>query len=413
MHAQRRSSHRMVPVLAALVVAVLATQAQAQPSASASIGGSLDAFTSAGTVAERRENLLGTVNFDHLFANRRGRAAYDLDAGEYDSPGDWSYLMHRASLTYRFGGDEAGDRKLFLNASASARANGDAWTNAAYASVGGGLNVEVHPGQANTLRSGYRADYRRFADYSALTQLEQRAFVSLLHNAPSRTTLIAEIQAGLKHYDGTITTVTELNPSVAPAPVQAGNGGRGMGPGIRTIAWPVHSTSSTAAQGSAGLVSGLGRIAQSLTDRVGVYGQIQLRRTFGTAPPALVTTPAGFFEDGIYDDPFASDATLAQAGVKRSFANGAEVSLSGTWTDKDYTGSVALDGVGQALAGSPLRADRVRTALASWSHPLFPSRTGKVALDADVGYRFVRHTSNDAFYNYTSHALVLGLTVGY
>jgi hypothetical protein len=157
----------------------------------------------------------------------------------------------------------------------------------------------------------------------------------------------------------------------------------------------------------------MGRVAQSLTDRTGAHAQAMARWTFGAVPPVLVTTPAGFFEDGVYDDPFASDGVFLQAGVKHSFANGAEIDATGWWADKRYTSVTALDLTGLPQPGAPLRADTVTLAGVTWSQPLFPSRTGAIGLTADLGYRYTHHQSNDAFYNYTSHALVMAFTVGY
>ncbi|MDO8835155.1 MAG: hypothetical protein Q7V01_06145 [Vicinamibacterales bacterium] len=403
---------RQLRLLVAGLSVVIATTAaaHAQPSFNVTLGGTFDSFTPVASAAEGRQNLAGTVNLEHLFADARGRVFYDLDGGEYDSPGDWSYFQHNAGFTYRFGGTDPNDRKLFLNGSAVKRTNGDAWTTAAYSGYGAGLNAEVHPGATSTLKAGYRLDYRSFADYAALTQVEQRVFSSALRSFESRTTLVGELQVGVKHYDGRVVTVSP-GTGTEVIPVSSQGFGRGMGPGLRVTTRPVYSVSN--AEGSAGLTSALARIAQSLTDRTGVHAQVLVRRTFGSAPPVLVTTPAGFFEDGVYDDPFASDALFLQAGMKHTFASEAEIAATGWWADKDYTGAVALGPDGLDLPGAPLRADRVTLGQVSWTQPLFASRTGAVTLDAELGYRFLRHRSNDSFYNYTSHAVAVGLSIGY
>ena len=71
-------------------------------------------------------------------------------------------------------------------------------------------------------------------------------------------------------------------------------------------ATPVTTTDWTATSsvgGTAGLVSVLGRVAQSLADRTGVSLQYLQRTSFGALPTVVVTTPALFFDDGVYDDP--------------------------------------------------------------------------------------------------------------
>jgi len=165
--------------------------------------------------------------------------------------------------------------------------------------------------------------------------------------------------------------------------------------------------------GRAQLVYGLVRAAQSLADRTGVHVQASVRRTFGAVPPGLVTTPAGFFDDGVYDDPYASDANDARTGFTHAFAGGAEISGQVLWTDKRYTSTVALDATGAEQPGAPLRHDRVWRGGLVWSQPVFSARTGRAALTLDLGYRFTSSRSNDAFYDYTSHGMALGFSIAY
>jgi hypothetical protein len=389
----------------------------AQPSFAVTFGGTLDSFSPSASATESRQNLSGAVNLEHLFAKDRARVAYDLGAGDYDSPGNWTFLQHNASFTYQLGGTGATDRKLFVNTSFVARANGDAWTNAEYAGVGAGMNAELHPAESTTIRAGYRADFRRFADFAALTQFEHRAFASLLANFPSRTTVVAEFQVGAKHYNGAVTTETGTTDIVVSSGSSGGRYGQGsmnstgMATGSHVVSVPVYST--TATDGAAGLTMGLARVAQSLTDRTGIHVQATVRRTFGSVTPLLVTTPAGFFEDGVYDDPFAANGVFLQAGFAHAFAGGAELSATGWWADKDYTSIGALDPEGLPLATGALRADRVTVAQAAWSQPLWRTSGGDTLLSADISYRYMRHASNDTFYNYRSHAVGISLTASY
>lgn len=406
-----------IVVVAAVWLLLPSGPATAQPSFAVTFGGTLDSFSPSASAAESRQNLSGAVNLEHVFAKERGRIAYDLTGGDYDSPGNWTFLQHNTSFTYQLGGTDTTDRKLFFNASAMARSNGDAWTSAAYTGVGGGVNAEFHPTDSATLRAGYRGDYRRFDDLSALTQFEHRAFASALANFPSRTTLVAEFQVGAKHYDGVVTTETGTTDIVVSPGASGGRFGQGstVGSGMtgtsHVVSMPVYAT--TQADGAAGLVTGLARIAQSVTERTGLHVQATVRRTFGSVAPLLVTTPAGFFEDGIYDDPFASDGLFLQAGLTHAFANGTELSATGWWADKDYTGIGALDAEGLPVATAALRADRVSIAQVAWSQPLLKTKGGDPLLSVDLSYRYMRHESNDAFYNYRSHAVGISLTAGY
>jgi hypothetical protein len=403
-------------LLATGLLLAASVSATAQTSVSSSVGGSFASFSEGASASTRRQDVAATAGLEHLFNDERGRIYYDFDGGTFDSPGDWTYYLNTAGFTYRFGPEEAAARKLYLNGSFVVRRNGDAWAAADYSALGGGLNGEFHPKAHVTLRTGYRADYRSFADMTALTQFEQRAFASALANFQTKTTLIAEVNVGAKLYDGQVM----LDPIVVTAP-DATTGtmtgptyGRGMGMGP---AWRSNTTwylpQSQDQDGTAGLVSALFRVAQSLSDRTGVHGQVAFRTTFGAVPPALVTTPAGFFDDGVYDDPFASDAVSGQGGLKRAFASGAEIEAIVNYADRRYTNTPALDAGGTELPGSPLRHDRVWRGGVLWTQPVLGSRTGRAELSVDLGYRFLASSSNDAFYDYTSHGFALGFSVNY
>ncbi len=397
----------------AVAVVLAATNASAQTSGSASIGGTISSFRDVGADAERRSDMDGGAGFEHLFGDGRGRIAYDLDGGTYASPGDWSYYLHTIGFRYRFGDGEPTSKRLYFTASAALRRNGDAWAAADYSAFGGGLNAELRPRANVTFRTGYRADYRSFSDLNALTQLEHRGFASVLASFETRTSVIAEVQVGGKSYDGEVISETAVTtPTMDPAAPGSGYGpGRGMGPTLRrTTAVPSQTQDQS---GSAGLVSGLFRVAQSLSDRTGIHAQAMVRTTFGSVPPALITTPAGFFDDGIYDDPFAFDTSSLQGGVTRAFESGAELGGSLSWADRRYTSTPAVDAEGNTLTGSPLRRDRVWRGNAWWSTPVLASRTGKVELTFDLTYRYIRSRSNDAFYSYTSHGVGAGLSIGY
>jgi hypothetical protein len=381
-----RTAHTMALALV-LLLAVSASLA-AQPSVLLTVGGAFDSFRPTVGALESRRTAAGTLNLDHVFAAGRGRVFYDLDAGTYDSPGDWSYQLHETGASYRLSGTDTSGRSVFLTGSLTSRRNGEAWTSANYTAAGGGINVKLYPRGGTTFRAGYNADFRRFADLSALTQMEHRGFASLMSSFQTRTTLVFESQVGAKQYDGVVATE-----GVAGSVID-----------------PILSSNQ---RGSAGMVSVMGRIAQSLTDRTGVRLQATARRTFGSVPPLLVTTPAGFFEDGVYDDPFASDGLFLETGVKHVFANSAELAATAWWARKDYTSTVALDAAGAPVSGSPLRWDTVALSTVTWTQPILGANTGPLSLSAEFGYRFIKHRSIDTYYNYTSHALSAGFSISY
>jgi hypothetical protein len=182
-----------------------------------------------------------------------------------------------------------------------------------------------------------------------------------------------------------------------------------MGPDTR----PAGVAPAPAGDDRAGQLTWLVRAAQSLGQRTGLSLQYSRRSVFGSVPPVVVTTPALFFEDGLYDDPYASDASTVSTVLKRVFAGGAEAEIQGYWLDKRFVATVALDETGERRPDGALRADTVWQAAASVSVPVLGGRTGAVSLTLELGWQYTRHRSNDAFYRYNAHRVGVGLSAAY
>lgn len=402
-------SRRSFP-MAALVAVVLATAAQApaQPAFDLTLGGSLAALDERGFGTSTRGIAHATLGLEQRFDGERGRVGYTLDAGTYATAGDWRSLLHTAEVVYRFELAAEGRGRLFLGASGALRDNGADWGQADYRAAGLMANSQWRLGPRATLRFGYRFDLRRFPDLEALDQEQHDGFASLLVNLPSRTTLVAEAHVGAKSYAGEALTFTlPADGATPPGTRDHGHGVGGLGPDVR----PVLITLSDAMR--ARQVNWLARVAQSLADRTGLSLQYSERRTSGRVPPGLVTTPAGFFDDGVYDDPFASDARAARLALKQGFASGAWLQAWGVRLKRDFNGALALGLDSLPLPTGELRRDRVWRAGAGLRLPLAAAREGALRLGLEFRYDFTDHGSNDVYYDYRSHAAGAALTLAY
>jgi hypothetical protein len=337
--------------------------AHAQPSFTVTFGRALDSFSGDGDTYQRQRSL-ATVAAEHKFNEEHARLFYSLDSGTFSAEGNWSYYLHSAGMVYRVDLKQQPTARLFLSGWGALRNNGTSWAAADFHALGAMANVEVRPSATSAIRFGYRLDVRRFPDLTEINHSEHDGFVSGLVNLPSRTTLIGEVHLAGKSYEGSTAWIE--------APVVQTS--RGMGPGLRRSATVI--TGERRDGQAAGLVLGLVRVAQSLAEGTGASFQLTRRQTFGSVPPAVVTTPALFFDDGVYDDPFASDATTLRATVKRVFTHGSTLEGSIGWTGKDYNSTPALDSEGLPYAGYPLRADRLWRANAGWALPLLRGRAG-------------------------------------
>lgn len=342
--------------------------AAAQPAVKLTFGRAFDSIGLDGQVYTGQA-MAATLNAEYAVADGRVRLIYALDAATFASTGDWHYDSHTAGATFKIPFDA--HHAVFLGAAGSWRDNGTSWLSSDFGGVRLFANAELHPGPA-TVRFGYRFDRRRFPDLRALDQNEHDGFAGVHLTLATRTTVIGEAHAGAKSYG-----------------------------------------SSTGPTASARQVAATARIAQSLGDRTGAAIQVSARSTAGRLPAAVLTMPVLFFDDGIYDDTFASNRWTLQADLKHLLSNGM-ILEGGCWTArKMYTQSPALDLDGYTLPGDPLRSDRVWRAGGSWTLPVLDGQLPRLALDLHVEYFFTRHGSNDFLYNYSSHSLEIGATVSY
>ena len=396
----------MQRIFAAFVAAVLVSApAAAQPSVTASVSPGVTSIT--GDKASGAMSASG--RFEHLFDARRVRVVYKLDRGDFSTPGDWRFLTHSAGGSYELKLGSAGRHSLHVGGDGVLRRNGESWSAADFNGAGAFANLELRPGRAN-VRTGYRLDVRRFPTLPAMDQMQHSAFGSVLVNFETRTTLIGEISFGSKSYEAVSPRTEVVAVPTEPATGMLGRGtGRGSGMANMSLV-PVVTPGSPGSD--AQQVTVFVRVAQSLASRTGLSIEFSRRRVSGQVTPALVATPALFIDDGIYDDLFASDATRGGVTLKSIAGAGIELAGSIAWTDKRYGATSAFDEHGLALQ-DVLRHDRVTMAQAYAEWPLFPFRTGGVALDLITGYDYTRHSSTSALYRYTAHTVRVAFGVSY
>jgi|CXWL01.1.fsa_nt_gi hypothetical protein len=399
--------------LATVALSALAQSANAQPAVDARLGVALDALRPSAFEGERRGTIEGTLTPEWSFASQRGRVYYEFEGGSFNTPGDWSFVSHAMGASYRVDLKDAEKARLFAGGSGSWRRNGDAWSEANYDALSAFVNFELRPREGLTLWTGYRLADRSFDQLTELDQLERDTFFSLNLNLPSRTTLIAESHLGWKSYQGatryeSVATPLPSSSTSSSTPTSGrGRSGAGMGPSVR-VTLPSYGSAGTIGE-NARQWNAMLRVAQGLGERTGAWAQGFVRRTSGDVPPGVLATPAGFFDDGVYDDPFASDLGAVSLGAKHAFAGGAELQAQGSWQKKDFTGVVALDATGLPLEGDALREDRIARGSVSLARPM-PS-PGAFSLGLALEYAYTRSRSNDAYYDYRSHAVGLALTV--
>jgi hypothetical protein len=355
------------------------------------------------------------------FDRQRGRLFYHLDGATADVPGAWGYVSHRLGVTYRRDFTRDGRMLLFFGMDGTLRRNGTLWENADFNAWGGFINVELRAREGATLRSGLRLDDRTVPETSALSHAELAGFVSLNLNFETRTTLIAEARRGFKSYSGgTLDAATDMvtvfDDTVGP-PGSSNSHRRSVAPG-RIVAAEIASLPAALAHSSAipsaraFATTWLVRAAQSLAERTGLSIQYQRRNSTGDVPPVLFTLPQRYLDDGIYDDPYASELRAWWIRLKHVLPSGMIFDVHAGRDRRQYVAAPALDAEGKALPER--RLDRLSRAGMDVSFPLLSKQTGVgLAMAFEVQYSYLLSRSNDGYYDYRSHVIDIGLRIEY
>jgi len=352
-------AHVELPIVMFLGLA-LATPAPGVAQVSWSVSAD-HAWDKAGTGTSGGTAQVTTANVSLERLSPRLRLFTDADLGDYAMPGSWGYLLDDSGGTVHLQ-PRNGTLHLYTGGQASVRVNGDAWGNWGFRGVGGFANAEWAPREEVSVRGGFRVDQRWFPDAGDFDHRERAVFSGARINLPSRTTLIGNIDLGAKRY-----------------------------------AWPEGA--------QAVRVDWLARVAQSLTERTGAFVEMKGRNAGGDQPSYLLEAPILFFDDGVYDDPFAHDLSGISVGVTHLLARGAQLSgVVGSRT-RDFANVMALDADGSELPW--LRRDEVAQAGVHLLLPLHTSADGGFDASVRLGYEWTRSSSTDMRYTYHAHRVLL------
>lgn len=93
-----------------IALLLIAPSALAQPAVEVTIGRTLDSTSGGVSDTSTRGATTGGLLLEHSMADERLRVYCDLDAGDYSTPGDWSYVLSRAGATWRADIGQTGTR---------------------------------------------------------------------------------------------------------------------------------------------------------------------------------------------------------------------------------------------------------------------------------------------------------------
>lgn len=356
-----------------------ATPAAAQTSGRATFEIPVQWISPSSEASVTRQNIAGAFTVEHGVGEERARLFYDVTLDAFGGPDLLRTWLHNGGATVAFGDER---RALEVGGSLFWRGNEGEWADAGFKGVNLVAIARAQPIPGASVTATYGFYNRLFPEQPALDQVEHLGSAQTILNFSTRTTFVGHASLGSKSYDGreVLSSYVDALPSSRMR-------------GWRTGAFvPVASTViGEPAQRSQWSL--LARVAQSLTDRIGVWVEHERRGTGGDLPPTIVWTPPMFYDDGVYDDPYVIDQRAWRGGIKQVFPAGAEVRGWFNYADREYAGLSRTDGLTRAGAAGVV--------------PVFVHQA--LALEAVADYGWTRNTSSDPAESYRAHAMSLGL----
>lgn len=365
-----------------VLLAVLALPARTQFSVGADVGTMIDDNVDNNTLRlNDRITALGLqAGYDWITDDTNIGLAYLGSYNYYSVVPGRSYQTHTGSLTYaRLFGNE--DQTLWSSAASfgirTDREEYEYYDNTTFAFS---TALKHQLGESVLGRAGYTLRTMSFANLPAFDYTEHLLFVQSSFFLPSRTTLIAEVDLGVKVYS----TPNEDTTGALTA-------GRGR------------MSSSLSSPGVA-QATGMLRIGQSVFQNTGLSltgsWQVNLRREarFLTSDYGLVS------DDEIFEDHYGYQGPGGSLMLTQILPLDMKLRVTGSWQRRGYTPRAAYNEVGVQIA--PERIDNRRALNVSLHIPVTPA-----GFTLGVAFDHIVNASNDPFFSYTNNAFTVQLTI--
>jgi len=247
------------------------------------------------------------------------------------------------------------------------------------------------------LKAGLNYRLRSYDQFPDLNNHTYTLFTQLSHSFPTRTSVIIESDLAYKQFAGiTIFDSTQTH-----------TGGRGMGRNASSSG--SYTTSDEYIPSMTQLVF-LGRVAQSLTDKIGLYAQYRWQRIIDTQ--SEYQNQADFYQDEeIFDDPFSYHSQTYSTRLTLILPWQMKLLINGSYSLKDYHHEYAWLNAIDTVVTEDLRQDNVTvfnpvlTRSFSFDNKMIDS------FDWDVEFYFRKNDSNSYWYNYKNSVVLTTFSI--
>jgi hypothetical protein len=258
------------------------------------------------------------------------------------------------------------------------------------------------------LKTGYNFRYRSYDYLPDLTNYRHYLFVQGNKSFKTRTSVILEADLGYKSYAGV--EIFDYYPGGGTRPP---GGGHGPGGGMLSVESVESSqadyyTSTTTAIPSMGQVVFLARVAQSLTEKMGIYIQYRLQRSL-TPNTDYKNLDTKFVDEELFDDPFSYESDSYSSQLSWLLPWQMKLEAGGLYSSKNYLNEYAFTSEEDTVGLGGLRLDDRTSIYLNFKKNFYFKDTWIDAIRIYVNYNFIHNESNSFWYKYTNNVFGGGL----
>ncbi len=306
----------------------------------------------------------------------------------YATNSERNLLMNKIHFSYYIPLDTAKTNSWNVGGNWSDRINSDIYNYYNYNQLYGYTSFFFKLNETR-LKTGYNIRYRDFANYPDISNLQQYLYIQAHRSFPSRTTLILEANLGMKTFQG------------EDSVIQVDSSGKYHNQGLITIEGE-----------NINLVHLLlmGRVAQSLHDRVGLY--VQYNQQISLIEKGSYLNGSEFYQDEeLFDDPFSYENSEIISRLSIMLPNSFSIETGPTLSYKNYLTEKAYLSASDTLALGSERQDTKFSYSFNLDKKFNIKKTSRMkSCKLYARYSFVSNTSNSYWYNYKYNALTIGLS---
>ncbi len=320
------------------------------------------------------------ANHDWIQENSGIRFYYDGSYSAYNQYSDKNYMVNDFGMSfYNYLGQKGNRINAGLSFGSRNHSDAYSWYNVKSGNLYANIKLVLTPqfyGYA-----GIEMDMQQYDVLEPFSNTQSRFYLRVSRFFNSGTTLIAETDLMSKYYS------TESNTS----PVE-------NFPEIVTLG-----------DNNSNQFVGLIRLAQSISPKTGLSGQLMVRRNLSNSTRYLGTETGFYYSDEeIFDDIYGYHSTEFDLKLKQRLPWKLSFTLGSSMKNKDYENRLAMDIEGNVFSDYRTRLDNRYTYWASLEKQIrFASNL--TPLKMSISITFINNQSNDLYYHYNTQYISFAL----